>query len=224
MASILRHDAPPAPEATASVRPATFTLANMANQGDRYIDTVRAEAAKIVAEARAEADEIRSNAEAEGRAAAHREIQTLLDKQVGGEMQTLRPALISAIGRLQAGRGEWLEKWRRDAVGLAVAIAERIVRRELRDDPTISEAWLSEALNFAAGASEVTVRLSEQDHERLRGHGEFLAESISGLGQMHFIADASVTPGGCRVETRHGSIDLQLETQLDRLAEELAAG
>ena len=224
MASVLRHDAPPTFDGDAAIRPAAFRLADMASQGDRYVDSVRAEAAKIVAEARAEADKIRADAEAEGRATAQREITKLLDTQMGGEMQTLRPALQSAIGRLRAARGEWLEQWRRDAVGLAVAIAERIVRRELRDDPTISEAWLTEALNYAAGASEVTVRLSEQDHERLRGHGEFLAESINGLGEMRFVADPAITPGGSRVETRHGAIDLQLETQLNRLAEELEAG
>ncbi|HCK42533.1 MAG TPA: hypothetical protein DHW22_12985, partial [Planctomycetaceae bacterium] len=35
------------------------------------------------------------------------------------------------------------------------------------------------------------------------------------------IADDSVSRGGCLVTTEFGSVDLQLETQLSRLAEEM---
>ena len=35
------------------------------------------------------------------------------------------------------------------------------------------------------------------------------------------IAEASVSPGGCRVETRFGTIDQTFEAQLARVEEEL---
>jgi len=221
VASILRQGSPRTGDR--APQPAVFTLAEMDSQGERYTQSVREQAAKIVAAAKAEAAAIRTQAEADGRAAAMKEIDRLLDERVGKEVQTLRPALDAAVARLNAARGEWLEEWRRSAVLLAVAIAERIVRRELDNDPTVSEAWLAEALEHAAGSNDVTVRLAPDDHDRLRAHGEKLAEAIGGLGAMRFVADAAVTPGGCRVETRHGSIDQQLETQLRRLAEELDA-
>ena len=34
-------------------------------------------------------------------------------------------------------------------------------------------------------------------------------------------ADENISPGGCRVETEHGSIDQQIEAQLARILEEL---
>ena len=44
---------------------------------------------------------------------------------------------------------------------------------------------------------------------------------MSGLGEPQIVADATVSPGGCRVETRFGSIDQTFEAQLARVEEEL---
>lgn len=201
---------------------ATFTFSDMASQGDTYLKSVRAEAAKIVQQAKADAAGVRKKAEAEGRATAETTIARMLDEKVGGKLESLRPALDDVVGQLAAAKGEWLQHWRASAIQLATAIAERIVRRELTKDPTISETWLESALRLAAGSSELTIRLAPDDLEHLRGHAEKLSESMNGIGEARFVADPAITPGGCRVETRHGSIDQQLEVQLDRLTEELS--
>lgn len=220
MATVLRGKTIKAGTDQAS-RPATFTFSDMASQGDDYVRRVRDEASKIVEQAKAEAAAIRKQALAEGQAAAESTISRLLDERVGGQLETLRPALDSVVDELKAARGEWLAHWRTAAVGLASAMAERIIRRELDNDPSVSEAWLTEALQLAAGSSDITVRLSPNDYEHLRGHAEALAETMGGISETRFVADPTVTTGGCRVETRHGSIDQQLETQLERLEEEL---
>lgn len=223
MATILRglRGMGPSGGSDQAARPATFTFSDMASQGDDYIRQVRAEAAKIVQEAKAEAASIRKKAEADGQAAAEATIAKMLDKRVGGKLESLRPALDNVVTELKTARGEWLSHWRGAAIGLATAMSERIVRREIENDATISEAWLTESLQMAAGASDITVRLSPSDYDHLRGHAEKLSKSMGGIGEARFVADPTITPGGCRVETRHGSIDQQLETQLDRLSEEL---
>lgn len=220
MATILRRSSQ-ADGSDRAARPASFTLSDMASQGDDYVRRVRAEATKLVADARAEAASIRQQAEADGRAAAETTISKMLDQRVGGKIETLRPALDAAVVQLTEARGEWLAHWRTAAVDLAAAMAQRIVRRELAADLTIGEAWLTESLELAAGASDITVRLAPTDFDHLRDHAQKLAESMGGIGEARFVADAEITPGGCRVETRHGSIDQQLETQLERLSEEL---
>ena len=210
------------PTSNAAATPAEFTLSDMATQGVSYVDSVRKEAAKETAKAKAEAAEIRRRAEAEGKSNAEATIARLLDERVGGHIETLKPALESVVRQLDAQQGEWLAHWRESAIRLAAAMAEKIIRRELVGDPTISEEWLAEALRLAAGSSEITVRLAPGDVEHLKHHAETLKESVAGLGEMRFVADASISVGGCRVETRHGSIDNQLQTQLERLTEELA--
>jgi flagellar biosynthesis/type III secretory pathway protein FliH len=36
------------------------------------------------------------------------------------------------------------------------------------------------------------------------------------------VADESISPGGCRIETRYGEVDQQIEAQLRRIEEDLA--
>jgi len=222
MATILRGRRVANAGVDESTHPATYTFSDMASQGDDYVRRIRGEALHVVEQAKAEADRVRAQAEAEGRAAAEADIDKRINERLAAELKTLRPALDGVVAELQASRGEWLAHWREAAIRLAAAMAERIVRRELAEDPTISQEWLGEALTLAAGASEVTVRLAPGDFDNLRGHAESLAESVAGLAEARFVADEAITPGGCRVETRHGSIDQQLQTQLDRLAEELS--
>ncbi|MEN0109779.1 MAG: FliH/SctL family protein [Planctomycetota bacterium] len=205
-----------------SVLPADFTLSDMAAQGEAYVRTVRTEASREVQEAKAQADEIRRKAEANGLADAAAKLDERIATRLADELATLRPALESMTAQLDAARDEWLAHWRGGAIGLAVKIAERIARRELAADPSIGESWLAEALELAAGSSRVTVRLAPADFEHLRGYGETLLGSFSKTTEVRFEADTAITPGGCRVETTHGSIDQQLEAQLERLAEELA--
>lgn len=223
MATILRSNRSESPTGDRSLQPVEYRLSDMAARGDRYVEEVRQRAAKAVADANAQAEAVRTKARTQGLTQAQKEIAGRLTEQIASELSTLRPALDSAVDQLNTARGEWLEHWRGEAIGLAVAIAERIVRRELKSTPAISEEWLEEALGYAAGSSEITVRLAPTDFENLRGYGERLAESTAGLAETRFVADESITPGGCRVETRHGRIDQQLETQLARLEEELLA-
>ena len=51
---------------------------------------------------------------------------------------------------------------------------------------------------------------------------EQLATVFGQAASAKVVADASVSPGGCIVTTEFGSIDLQFETQLKRLAEEMS--
>ena len=44
---------------------------------------------------------------------------------------------------------------------------------------------------------------------------------MAGLGETQIVADAAISPGGCRVETRFGAIDQTFEAQLARVEEEL---
>ena len=48
-----------------------------------------------------------------------------------------------------------------------------------------------------------------------------LVEELSPHIETEIMADAEITPGGCRVETRFGVIDQQFEAQLQRIEEEL---
>ena len=204
------------------LRTVAYDLTDMATQGDAYLEEVRAEAAKIVKEAEKDAAKIRQEAEVAGKQAAEAAIERILDEKVAKQMKTLTPALASAVQQVEDSRQDWLRHWESSATQFACAIAARIVRRELQAEPEIALEWVQESLQMCAGAAEITVRLHPSDYETLGDQVRQLAEVFSPAAATKIVADASLTLSGCRVETEFGSIDQQLETQLERLQQELS--
>jgi len=204
-----------------SIQGVAFNFEDMNQQAGKYLDQVRQQAAEIVAAATREAEAVRRKAEEEGRQAAMRAVERVLDDKVGKRMETLLPALRAAVEGLQNARHDWLRHWERSSVHLATAIAGRVLRRELPRHPEVTLELIAEALELAAGSSQIRIHLNPADHETLGGQVKQLAAEISRSGPAQIIADPQVSPGGCRVETLHGTIDQRFEAQLARIEQEL---
>ncbi len=179
-------------------------------------------AGDALAAARRDADEIRRRAEEQGRAAALAAAEDVLNEKVHDRLATLAPALDEAVRQIQAAKNEWLAHWERTALGVATAIAERVIRRQLDRAPDITLALVREALEMAAGSGDVQLRLHPHDFETLGPHVKRLTKDLSRLGKVEVVPDPSITKGGCRVDTRFGTIDQQLESQLRRIEQELS--
>jgi flagellar assembly protein FliH len=214
MATILKaSDSHPCPPV------AVFNFVDLEAQAAECTARAQAEAAEIVAQARSEADAIRRQAAEEGCKAAMQEF----DKTVATHLAPAIAAIHEADTELRQARQAWLSHWERGAVRLAAAIAARVVRRELREEPDISLSLVREALDLAAGSPNIRLHLNPEDYRALGGQVRSLIDGMSSLGDAEVISDATVTQGGCRVETRFGTIDQQIESQLQRIEEELAA-
>lgn len=198
-----------------------FNFEDMAAQANRYLEKIRGEAAQIIAAARHEAVAVRKQAEAEGRAAAEKTIAQLVERQLGQRLTTLWPSLQASVQQIRDAKQAWLVYWERNAVRLAAAIASRIIRRELAQQPEITLKLVQEALELAAGSAQVRVHMHPDDHRALGSQVQQFIAQASSLGACEVVADAAISAGGCRIETRFGAIDQQIESQLARIEEEL---
>ena len=189
--------------------------------GQAYVGEVRTESAKIVAEARREAAQIKSKAQEEGKQAAMQAVEASLRNRLDQQLGAVLTAMQQAVTGIAQSRQAWQQRWESQAVQLATAMAARIVRRELRQDPQITIAWVREALELAAGSGQIVLKLNPQDQSVLGDRLERLTKEMNRLGQVQVVADPAISSGGCRVETEFGSLDQQLEAQLARLTEEL---
>jgi len=210
-----------ATDRNAGIHGVAFNLDDMAAQAGKYLEKVRAEAAQIVADARQKSQALQKQAQVEGREAGRREVEEMVRTQLGQQLDTLLPALQQVVQDIQHAKQAWLRHWEKSAVHVAAAIAGRLVRRELVKAPEITLGLVREALELAVGSSQLRIRLNPTDHEALSPQIEALIEGLSELAPAELIADAQITQGGCRIETRFGAIDQQLEAQLDRIEEEL---
>ncbi len=190
-----------------------FNFDDLADQAKKYLDQVRVEAGKIVVKAQQEAAALRARAQADGRQAALDEVDRMIQKQLA----TVIPALRKAILDIHQAKQAWLAQWEASAVHLAAEIAKRLIRGELTRQPQIPQTLIREALQMAVTQSvpggEVRLLLNPDDHKALAGQVKLLVDEMAGLGETQIVADATISPGGCRVETRFGAIDQTFEAQ-----------
>jgi flagellar assembly protein FliH len=189
--------------------------------GQSYLGRVRSEAMEIVNQARAQAAQIKVKATEEGRQAAIQAAQASLKARLDQQLGDILTALRQAVVQIEQSRQAWQQHWECHTVNLAAAMAVRICRRELSRQPDISLTWIREALAMAGNNAEVTVRLHPDDCANLSEHIEKLRHELTGIGPVKIVADATISAGGCRVDTEFGSLDQQLESQLNRITEEL---
>ena len=100
---------------------------------------------------------------------------------------------------------------------LAVRIAERILGRELGQNPDAVVDIVSEALSQAGAPREVVVRCHPDDLKALERGRPRLIERCRSHQAVLFRADAIFARGGCIVETELGTVDARLPTQLEAI-------
>jgi flagellar assembly protein FliH len=204
--------------------PIVFNFEDVTQHASLYVNDIQSQAAAIIAEAQRQAEAVTRRAEEQGRQAALRAVEQVLDQKVGQKMESLLPALQKVVSELVDARQAWLRHWEQTAVSLAAKIAQRVIRRELSQSPQITVDLVREALELAAGSPQIKIVLHPDDFDTLKGQIDKLAKEISRAAEVELTPDMTVSPGGCRVETGQGIIDLQIESQLERIVSELTGG
>lgn len=203
------------------IQQVAFNLEDLTQQAQQYLEQVRLQAAQIVVEAQKQADLVKKKAEEEGRNTARVAAEKILDEKVGKQMATLLPALQQVLADLNDAKQDWLRHWEQTAVQVAARMAEKIIRRELIQQPDVPVTLVRDALELAAGSAHLRIQLNPTDQQALRSSIDELLHEFNRVGQTEIVADANISQGGCRVTTQQGVIDAQIETQLQRLVDEL---
>ena len=198
-----------------------FNLEDISSRANDYLALVRQQAEQIMQEAKAEAAQIAEAARVEGRQAALKEAQQSLGATLDHQLATLLPALQQAVQDIRHSKATWMTHWESQTIALSIAIAERVIRREVVNAPEITLDLIRDALELAMGAGKVTIQLSPQDYDALRDRTASVAKQLGKLAATDIVAAPDVSPGGCRVVTEFGVIDETFEAQLARIAEEL---
>lgn len=224
MAAVIK--ATPVSEKTSEVSPENFGFEDIsqpkATKADVYLDGVRQHAAEIISSAHTEVSRIRQEAYLQGQQAAQEHALSELKPYLDNNLETLSSAMAQAIETIVETKHTWLREWETQAVHMAIQIAERVIRREIKRTPDISLQLIQETLELATGCSNVVLHLHPKDFEVLGDRIEQLTSRINSLGTVEVVSDDQTSRGGCLVKTQFGSIDQQIETQLLRIEEELS--
>jgi flagellar assembly protein FliH len=118
---------------------------------------------------------------------------------------------MEAIRQFHTVRDHYLAQAEREVVHLSLAIASRILHREVRMDPLLLSGVVRVALGQLSDATEVRLRVPAADESMWR---EMLRLMPNLPLHPEVIADEKMRTGECALETRLGSIDLGLNAQL----------
>jgi flagellar assembly protein FliH len=105
----------------------------------------------------------------------------------------------------------------RQMVELSLAVARRVITREVSLDPTLVAAVAHVALERLGDTTPATIRLHPEDHAVVSAQrGERWAGT-----QVTILPDPGLARGGCVVECAFGTIDGSIDAQLDEVTRAL---
>lgn len=210
-----------------------FSFQDVEDQARALLLEAGESAERLLAAARTEADEMRARAQArgfdEGRSEgvnqgiqegirAGRE-QALAEH--GAALKASVETLGAAMARIEASRQALEIDALQDVIELAIAIARRVTKRQGELDPRVMIENLREAMGLVVHSSDVRVVIHPAQLQALQEALPLLAVDLPQFSHVTIIEDDSLSPGGCRIITRGGRIDADLDAQLDRVVSDL---
>jgi flagellar assembly protein FliH len=172
-------------------------------------------AARMLARASAEAEQIRELARAEGyeqgRAAGH--------EQGASEIAAAAAALGAAVHGVEELRAEVAGAVESDAIELALTLAGKILAGAFQARPELVVEIVQGALRRISDRRQIVVLVNPSDLEVVRAAiGELTAQG-SGVELCDLQADPRIGVGSAIVRTSEGEVDASVHTQLERARE-----
>ncbi len=161
----------------------------------------------------AQLDELEREAFAKGFAQGERSGQEAADQR--GEAMLRR--LTETLQELTQLRSQMIHQTERQMVELAVAVARRVVHREVSLDPDLLVAMARVALERLGDAARITVRLNPDDYQST---GAARVAQLT-ASNVTVVADGRIPRGGCRVESEMGILDAGIDAQIQEIAQAL---
>ena len=132
-----------------------------------------------------------------------------------GEVMLRR--LTETLDELTSLRAQMIHQTEHQMVQLALAVARRVVHREISLDRDLLVAMARVAMDRLGESAQVTVRLSPEDFEATAA-----ARASQWTGtNVTVVADSRVSRGGCRIESDLGVMDAGADAQIQEIARAL---
>lgn len=134
-------------------------------------------------------------------------------EQAAAEVQPVMDKMLQSCSEIVGMRPKLRRETEADIVTLTLAIAQRVLRRELSVDPEAIHGIVKAALEKIQMKEVCVIRAHPQHVAQIRS---FFDKSGIGVG-LDIQADPSLQLGGLIIETKRGNLDGSVETQLKEI-------
>lgn len=142
---------------------------------------------------------------------ARREAMEAASASMEQRLLVERETIARSVQMFEAEKQRYFSDVEQEVVKLALAIAERVLRRESAMDPAFLAGAARVALEQVADASDVVLRVSAEEADRWTETMKSAAKS------MVIEADERMARGECVLKTRCGTVQLGLCAQLQEI-------
>ncbi|KKM12341.1 hypothetical protein SY88_04110 [Clostridiales bacterium PH28_bin88] len=195
----------------------TALLTRAEAEARRLLEDAAREAEAVVTSARVEAGALREAA----RRAGYDEGRLAGWDEGLRQAQSLKDEAGQVLESARLERAATLEGLEKEIVGLALAVAEKVVRRQVSVEQDIVLDIAREALRRAVDSHNVFLRVHPSLADMLQGKRDELERNLVEGASLQVVADSGISPGGCRVETEMGDVHATLEEQLGEIRDAL---
>lgn len=178
----------------------------------------QAEIEKMYSQARAQIAAWREEARQDGWQAGYNDGHQAAITELNQTLDQVRSIAESAV----EAHAKFLRDSQPQVGRLAVAIAERILGRELSINPSAISDIVAQVIEAAAVQDACRIHVNPHDYEILKPHWDAVAALQQPGRSWDLVADKNIERGGCVIETGGGTIDAQLSTQLSQIEQVFA--
>jgi len=210
-----------------------FSMKDIENHARALIARAKEQAEAILIEAQNEGERFKAAAKAEGLAEGKREglAKGLEEGRKNGAQQALSEhrtqlanlikSLTEATIDLEASRVQLEAEALTEVIDLSVAIATRVTKRQGAIDPEVLVANVNEAMKLVVSSTDVRIALNPSQKQYLLDALPQLSMTWPSLQHVQLIDDETLASGGCRVFSKGGQVEADLDGQLDRIVTDL---
>ena len=181
-----------------------FTQRKERRTGNRRRGYRRIDDRNLVSRAQEEASYIKQSAYQEGYNAGIQQAQA--------DMENFR----NTLGAFMGAEDRVFEEIAPNILSLAMEIAQKIIKTEIKSDPQIVLDTILDVLKLLSkNEPKIVLRVNPVQVQFIK---DTLPEEVRLLGmetKLSILSDESITEGGCIVETNNGLVDASIEAQLE---------
>ena len=149
----------------------------------------------------------------QGYASCRAELDTVVREQVGH--------FTSMVDDLVVQRKRLVEDSEEAVLKLSCEIARRIVGKMAEVNEEMILEIVRNALGHLADRQKVTIRVNPADAAVLKAHGDEWAEAAGAGSTVEIAEDVRIKRGGCLIEGESGSVEAQIDRQVEMIEKAL---
>ena len=173
----------------------------------------------IIEEAEAEAQKIRSEAEAVKNQIEKEREDARNEGFSKGKMEGLA-TVTEKLMTLEKKKEEFFASAEPEIIKLVMAVAEKVIGQIASERPEVVKDVVKQALERSLG-DRIVVKLNPEDYRKITDEHYEFRDVLDRTKRIHLKEDETIMKGGCVVETEVGTIDAQIDTQLEAIRKAL---